>query len=161
MKTAFVLLLSVVLPALSDTLRLRSGAVIEGTFLGGTTRQIEFLGDKDNAAKTYPLSGVDILKIAAPMPPPQSERKSAPGRAVVIPIGTVMSVRLIDGIDVDTAETGQRFQASIDDPIMIGGRVIVPRGADAELQAIYVDQSGRFKGSDKITLKVTRIVVNE
>ncbi len=68
-------------------------------------------------------------------------------------------VRLIDNIDVDSTAAGQKFRASIDDPIMIGGNVIVPRGATAELQAAAVKQSGRFKGSDEITLKLNRIAI--
>jgi hypothetical protein len=40
---------------------------------------------------------------------------------------------------------------------MIGGSVVVPRGASAVLQAARVQQSGAMKGSDKITLKLNAI----
>ena len=40
---------------------------------------------------------------------------------------------------------------------MIGGSVVIPRGASAVLQAVKVEQSGKMKGSDKISLKVNSI----
>jgi hypothetical protein len=79
---------------------------------------------------------------------------------VTIPAGTAISVSMIDGVDVDTTATGQLFRASIDDPIMVGGNTVVPRGAPATVQAVRVQQSGRLKGSDEISLKLYRIVVN-
>jgi hypothetical protein len=39
-------------------------------------------------------------------------------------------VRTIDLIDADSTQAGARFRGSIDDPIMLGGDVIVPRGAN-------------------------------
>jgi hypothetical protein len=78
----------------------------------------------------------------------------------MIPAGTLITVRLIDGIDVDKSGAGHNFRASLDDPIMIGGTVVVPRGADANVQAVSVKQSGKMKGSDEITLKLHSIVVN-
>jgi len=40
---------------------------------------------------------------------------------------------------------------------MLGGSIIIPRGATAALQAVNVQQSGSFKGSDKISLKLNSI----
>jgi outer membrane lipoprotein SlyB len=45
----------------------------------------------------------------------------------------------------------------VDDPVRIGGSVVIPRGATANLQAVKVEQSGKMKGSDKISLKVHSI----
>jgi hypothetical protein len=42
---------------------------------------------------------------------------------------------------------------------MVGGNVIVPRGAHAVLVAAKVQQGGKMKGSDLISLKVNAIVV--
>jgi hypothetical protein len=67
-------------------------------------------------------------------------------------------VRTIDNIDVDSSKAGAKYKASLDDPIMIGGSVVVPRGADATLQAVQVQQSGKMKGSDLIQLKLVNVV---
>ena len=49
------------------------------------------------------------------------------------------------------------FKAMVDDPVMVGGSIVIPRGASAHLQAVNVEQSGKMKGSDKITLKLNAV----
>jgi hypothetical protein len=80
--------------------------------------------------------------------------------SVIIPQGTLLTVRTIDFIDVDTTQAGTKFRGSLDDPIMLGGDVMVPRGADVTMVASKVQQGGKFKGSDLIELKVTSVVVH-
>jgi len=41
---------------------------------------------------------------------------------VMIPNGTAFRIRTIDAIDVDVAQAGMKFRASLDDPIMITAR---------------------------------------
>jgi hypothetical protein len=41
--------------------------------------------------------------------------------------------------------------------VMIGGAIAIPRGATAVVQAVKVEQSGKMKGSDKISLKLNAI----
>jgi hypothetical protein len=77
----------------------------------------------------------------------------------LIPAGTPFRVRTIDFIDVDSTQAGAKFRGSMDDPIMIQGVAVVPRGAPVVLVAAKVEQGGRFKGSDLIELKVDSIVV--
>ena len=79
--------------------------------------------------------------------------------AVVIPAGTSFRVRTIDPIDVDSTQAGMTFRGSVDDPVMLGGDVIVPRGADVVMVAATVQQGGRMKGSDLIELKVNSITM--
>lgn len=149
-----------VLPLHADTLSLRDGNTITGTFLGATARQLEFLPERGKSVKV-PLDAVSALTFSAPpvvaTPPPPPK---APARqAVVLPAGTVFRVRTIDFIDVDSTQAGARFRGAIDDPIMSGGEVVVPRGADVTLVAAKVQQGGKMKGSDLIELKVNVIVV--
>ena len=49
------------------------------------------------------------------------------------------------------------FKAVVDDPIRIGGSIVIPRGATAVVQAVQVQQSGKIKGSDKISLKLNSL----
>ena len=62
----------------------------------------------------------------------------------------MLSVRLTQAIEVDAAQAGMTFKSVLDDPVMIGGQVVVPRGAAVVLQAAKVEQAGKMKGSDKI-----------
>ena len=76
---------------------------------------------------------------------------------MTVPIGTPLNVRLTQSIDVDASQAGMTFKGIVDDPVMIDGAVVIPRGASAVLQAVKVEQSGTMKGSDKISLKVNAI----
>jgi hypothetical protein len=80
--------------------------------------------------------------------------------AVLVPAGTVLTVRTIDMIDVDYTQAGMKFRGSLDDPLMLGGDVIVPRGADVVIVASKVQQGGKFKGSDLVELKVQNVLVH-
>jgi hypothetical protein len=71
--------------------------------------------------------------------------------------GTSVNVRLTQGIDVDVTQAGMTFKARVDDPVTIDGRIVIPREAGAVVQAVKVAQSGEFKGSDQISLKLNSI----
>jgi len=156
-----VLLLSVTAWALyADTLVLRDGKSMEGTFLGATARRVDFMASSGKSLKvpietvaSLSFSEPEVVAETPPAPPPAARR------AVVLPTGTSFRVRTIDLIDVDTTQAGARFRGAIDDPIMAGGDVIVPRGAHVALVAAKVKQGGRMKGSDLIELKVNSITV--
>lgn len=83
----------------------------------------------------------------------------AAAQTALIPSGTAFRVRTTQLIDVDSSQAGMKFRGALDDPIILNGDVIVPRGADVELVAAKVQQGGKMKGSDLIQLKVDSIVV--
>jgi hypothetical protein len=70
-----------------------------------------------------------------------------------VPSGTVLNVLLTQTIDVDATQTGMTFKAVVDDPVMLGGKVVVPRNAAMVVQVAKVEQAGKMKGADKISLK--------
>ncbi len=149
------------IPLCADTLQLRDGRQIDGTLVGATARQVEFLPSTGKTIKV-PIDQVDSVKFSTPpvVAAPKPSQSPAPEKkAVVIPGGTAFRVRTIDQIDVDATKAGARFRGSVDDPIMLGGEVVVPRGADVVLVAAKVQQGGRMKGSDLISLKVNSITL--
>jgi len=156
--TLFLSLLSFFAPGAAvlsaDTLALRSGKTLNGTFLGASARQLDFLPVSGQSV-TVPIEDVSTLAFSTA----QSQPAPQPRPGVVIPAGTSFRVRTIDAIDVDSSQTGMKFRGSLDDPIMSGGGVVVPRGADVVLVAAKVEQGGRIKGSDLIQLKVNAIAV--
>ena len=88
--------------------------------------------------------------------PPQADPARAPV-AVKVPAGTAINVRLTEDIDVDVAQAGMKVRARVDDPVMLNGRIVIPREAGAVLQAVRVAQSGEFKGKDSISLKMNSV----
>jgi hypothetical protein len=145
----------------ADTVILRDGKTIPGTFLGGNTGQISFVAANGQTLK-IPVGQIVSLAFSPPIVPAEPAPMPAAPKArpsVVIPAGTTFRIRTIDPIDVDKTNAGVMFRASIDDPIMIGGNVVVARGADVALVAAKVQQGGKMKGSDLVSLKVNTISV--
>ena len=153
--------------AQADTLVLHGGKKLDGTFLGGNSRQVDFM-TTDGQTQHIPITSIATISFSAPTttaakPAAAARPATAPAAqrpSVTIPQGTLIRVRTVETIDVDTSQAGMKFRGSIDDPIMVGGSVVVARGADATLQAAKVQQSGKMKGSDLIQLKLNSIVIN-
>jgi hypothetical protein len=80
--------------------------------------------------------------------------------AQTIPAGTPINVRTIDSISVKTASPGASFRGTLADPVMINGRVLIPRGAPVQLTTVNVQKAGRIEGRDRITLRVSSITFN-
>ena len=170
LAVAVVLVLGMTVSLSADRVRLRSGKIVEGMFMGGDSKSVRVLLD-DGSVSEIPLEEATAEEFSArkPKPAPAPAAKPAPAPAaqapapaaapkpVTVPAGTMLNVRLAQAIDVDTSATGQTFKAIVDDPVMIGGSVVIPRGASAVVQAVKVEQSGKMKGSDKISLKVNSI----
>jgi hypothetical protein len=155
----------------ADRVRLRSGKVIEGMFMGGDSRSVRVLLDS-GAVSEVKLEDVATVEfsarkpaVPAPAPKPAPARTPSPAPAAAaparvrttVPSGTMVNVRLSEAIDVDASRSGQTFRAIVDDPVIVNGNIVIPRGAKAVLQAANVQQSGKMKGSDKITLKMNSI----
>jgi len=92
---------------------------------------------------------------AAPAPPPPPPTPPAPQPVTVtIPEGTVVTVRTIDNIDSSTSEAGQTFRASLDAPLLVDGRVVVPKGLNVNLKIVTASSAGKFKGTSELTVSL-------
>jgi hypothetical protein len=142
----------------ADRVRLRSGKAVEGTFIGADSKAVRVLLASGQVSE-IPIEETVAVEFTPrkPAPPPPTPTPAAPPKAVTVPAGTTVNVRLTQGIDVDASQAGMSFKAIVDDPVMIGGSIVVPRGASAVVQAVKVEQSGKMKGSDKISLKLNSI----
>ena len=89
--------------------------------------------------------------MAAPAPPPQPV-------TVTVPANSIVTIRTIDGIDSSTNHAGEVFKASLDAPIVVDGRVIVPAGADAYVKLVSASSAGRIAGRSELSLELASIV---
>jgi hypothetical protein len=79
---------------------------------------------------------------------------------VTVPEGTAATVRLIDPVDTEKHKEGDTFRASLDSPIVIEEKTIIPKNADVEARLISAKSAGHFTGSSQIVLVLTKITVN-
>ena len=153
-----VLLVSVLVHA--DIIRFRNGDSIQGTVVSANSKQVR-LTDSTGNGFSFATADVEAVFFSPPPSPPPPTAAPAPPTPMqaTLPAGSTISVRLIDAIDVDKTAAGETFRASLDEPIILNGQVVVPRGAPAMLEAAKVEQSGKMSGSDKITLKLNTITI--
>src|SRR5437879_3540670 len=77
---------------------------------------------------------------------------------VTVPANTIVTVRTIDTIDSKTNQAGQLFKASLDAPIVVENRVIVPSGADAYIKLVNAKSAGRVTGRSELGLQLASVV---
>ena len=147
----------------ADRVRLRSGKIVTGMFIGADSKTVRLLLDNGQVSEIPVEQAVAVEFDARTPPAPKPKPAPAPAAAapartmVLVPAKTAINVRITQAIDVDASQTGQTFKAIVDDPIMLDGSIVIPRGATAVLQAAKVQQSGKAKGSDAITLKLNSV----
>ena len=159
--------------ASADTLELKNGSQIKGKFLGGTETEVSF--QVGSTVQKYNVADIVSLKFdsegVADAPAPQTQSplpdNPAPVAAtetkpayVTIPAGTQVFVRTIDTIDSNSSRVGDRFQASLEEPLTVEGNVVV--GMDSLVYGRLTESkdSGTFKGKAQLRLELTGIVVN-
>lgn len=95
--------------------------------------------------------------VAAPSTPPA---KPAPELVEqVIPKGTAVSIRLIDPVDTAKNKEGDTFRASLESPVVIENKTVIPKNADVEVRLVSAQSAGQFTGSSAVVLVVTKITV--
>ena len=96
----------------------------------------------------------DVAPTPAPEPAPPP-----PPPPIVIPPGTPIRVSLISPVGSKTSQAGQRFEASLAEPIVVGNTVVVPKGASATGEVTEAHAAGRFKGAATLDLTLTTLVI--
>jgi len=171
---------------LADTITLRDGRSVNGSYLGGDARSVRVA--VEDRVETYRVEEISTIVFAAPVPPPAS----APPQAVVAPrdgrsdesrgdvrddgrdgarderhsgselaSGTALKIRMIDSVDSERDQMGKTFRASLDEAVVDpNGATLIPRGADAVVKLVDDQQSGKLAGRTVLTLNLMSVQVN-
>jgi len=92
---------------------------------------------------------------AVPPPPPPP-----PPKPIVVPAGTVLTVRIDQALSSKTSQTGQTFTGTMANPITIGGKVAIPAHSTVSGVVRDAKKAGKFKGGASLALTLTSITVN-
>ena len=211
----------------ADTITLKNGRVINGTFLGGTARtvriddginvrtvdvsdilRIDFSGNygdsssrnsggysngptlrrapgssstdsnngptlrrADTSSSNDPDSDPDrpilhsntdnVMRPDTSASVSSSTSQSAPAPVSgTLPAGTNITIRMIESVDSETNKVGQTFRASMDQPVMLNGQTVIPRGADAVVKLVDSKDSGKLTGKADLTLSLQSVSIN-
>src|SRR5256885_4216819 len=80
--------------------------------------------------------------------------------SVVVPAGTVVTVRLGQALGSKISTPGETFAATLASPVTVGGNTVIPIGANASGIVVDAKPLGKFKGAASLQLKLTSINVN-
>jgi hypothetical protein len=64
---------------------------------------------------------------------------------------------MIHSLSSDSSRPGDRFAASLDEPIYANGVMAVPAGAAVEGHVVRADQAGRVAGLSELSVQLTRL----
>ncbi len=87
-------------------------------------------------------------------------KKAIAPKPLVIPADTVIVVVLDQTITSKTNKSGDKFTATVESPIEVEGKVVIPKGARAEGVVNEAKAAGRFKGGAALSLTLTSVTVN-
>lgn len=148
----------------ADTLTLRNGRQIRGTYLGGSAREVKIdIGDQIQTVNLDEVARIDFSALATTQGhvfrPDVSGISSLPPAFVELPEGTNLVVRMIDSVDSEINRVGQTFAASLDEPVLLNGETVIPRGADVVVKLTDASESGKLAGRSELTLDLVSVKV--
>ncbi|HJT52558.1 MAG TPA: hypothetical protein VJ848_01805 [Candidatus Angelobacter sp.] len=171
-----------------DTLELKNGSVIKGTYAGGSETQISFR--VGSSVQQYAIVDIASLKFdsrdsgtakdgagfaqrqpqAAPVSSKSDDTNLAASsrektvttsaQSVTVPSGSRLFVRMIDSVDSDKNQVGDRFMASLEEPLYAGDTLLAAKGTSVYGRLEQVNESGQLVGKAQMRLTLTSIVIN-
>src|SRR3954465_7129562 len=106
------------------------------------------------------LAGCGSRQAATPAALQASAAAAPPAAALILPEGTLFSVRLAETLDTRTNRSGDHFKATLDEPVNVNDRVAIPKGATFTGRVDTSSASGRLKGRAVINLSLDSFEVN-
>ena len=84
---------------------------------------------------------------------------TAPGSTapLTVPAGEMITVRMLDQVDSSINYAGETFRATLEAPLTVEGKTLVPRGAEAIGRLVSVQRAGRFQGRPIVTMELTAL----
>jgi len=106
------------------------------------------------AAPTTMAPAPVVTQPAAPAPPPPP-----PPKPIVIPAGTVFTVKTADALSSKTSQSGQSFGGSLAQSVSVNGKTAIPAGASVNGTVVTAKSKGKVKGEGQLDLTLTSISV--
>jgi len=168
-----ILVLLVAMPSLSlaDTLTLKDGQVIKGTFKGmaGGNYKFEAFGnimeveaDKVQSLDLGDQAPAPAAQPAAAAPPPAAPAPAAPaaaqaGGAVTVPAGTNFLVKMQSSVVTGKANKGDPFITVLEKPVTVDGKTVFPKGTKVYGRVAEAVAAGRVRGQAKLIIHLDEV----
>jgi len=123
------------------------------------------VSDLDDETSVDPSLGAQTQPPPPPLstPPPAEEAQKVepppPPPPLVLPAGTVLTVRTSQGLSSKDSQTGQTFIATLAQPVSVKGQPALPAGSTVSGTVVNAKAKGKIKGEAQLDLALTSISV--
>lgn len=105
--------------------------------------------------------GAQPPTVAADTPAaPQQQLPFVEGKPLVVPANTAIYVRLQQSISSATAQSGQNFSAELDEPLVVEGQTLAPKGAPVTGKVVAARESGHMHNAGYLRITLSSITLN-
>ena len=163
---AGILLVLLTAAVWADTLVLKNGQVLQGTYKGGTESVMQFAAN----GKIHQVAVADVVSLTiSPRPAPQAPPPPPPAAAaapvaavaqgpVTVPAGTKLMVKLEKSVNTQANKKGSTITGYLDLDLTVNGIVVAPKGSKLYGKVTESD-GGRIAGKPTIAIQYTDLVV--
>ena len=153
--------------AFGDTLEMKDGRLLSGTYMGGSQNTIRFKAK----GQTMTLSVQDIIALtleraggAAPAAgaaaTPAAAQPMAAGVAVTVPPGTPLIIRTKDLIDSGRQKSGHKFTGMLEFDLVVNKQLVAKKGTAVYGVLLEVKKGGRLRKKSELRLELITIAIN-
>ncbi len=89
---------------------------------------------------------------------PPAAWKKVKEKKVALPAGTMLAARLIDRVSSDKSQAGDRFEGTVDTPVMVDGVVVVEKGSSVVGRVVRARKAGRMTAPSELVLELVELV---
>ncbi|MCW5555707.1 MAG: hypothetical protein KIS67_26555 [Verrucomicrobiae bacterium] len=149
----------------ADVLELKDGKVLTGNYLGGTSGTVRFetvAGPQvieTGKALALTFTGGEASASAPPVValPATAPTPAATG-SVVVPAGTMLLVRMVDGAS-SRDPMGKRFTTTLETDLVVNGVMVAKAGSRVYGRIAGSQQAGRYVGRSALDLRLSELTV--
>jgi hypothetical protein len=153
----------------ADVLELKTGQVMTGKYMGGTAGTIRL--ETAEGVKVIEAAQAVALTFTGPIAPeaapaattpaspavPPPFTVTAPG-SVVVPAGTVLLVRMVDGAGSRDPQ-GKRFATVLETDLVVNSVMVAKAGTKVYGRVEKASQAGRLAGKSELDLRLRELTV--
>jgi hypothetical protein len=152
--------------ALADTVVLKDGRVLQGTFKGGTESVVKF--EVNGALQDLAVGDITSLTFspreakadASLQPAATATAAAAPASgSVTVPAGAKLTIKTSEAVSTSSHQTGSKFKAALETDLVVNGVVAAPKGT--EVYGKVVESSGgRRVGVQRLVVTFSDLSIN-
>ncbi len=88
-----------------------------------------------------------------------ARRSQSRPEPIIIPADTTLEVRLISNLNSKESKAGDAFQGTVETPVVVDGKTVIPKGADVTGRVTKAVPSGRLKERAELWVTLSTVTI--